>query len=86
MHAIKREDIVTEYLNNIKTTTLEHVINQVVINHQQTHRHSNHIPDNKKQRLIRDFDERWRKSHHTRNVFCNRNRKWLRTVIELENK
>lgn len=85
MNAIRREDIVTDYLNNITSTTLENVINQSVKNHQQTHRHSKDIPKNKKQRLIKDFNERWRKSHRTKNAFLSKNKKWLRTEIPLQN-
>lgn len=85
MDAIRREDLVTEYLHNITSTTLENVINQSVRNHQQTHRHSKNIPENIKQRLIKDFNERWRKSHRTRNAFLSKNKNWLRTEIPLQN-
>lgn len=85
MHAIRREDIVTEYLNNITSTTLQRTITQVIRNHQQTHGHSKDIPENKKQSLIKDFNERWRKSHRTRNAFLNKNKKWLTTEIPLQN-
>lgn len=85
MHGIRREEIIIEYLNNITSTTLKNVINQVIANHQQTHGHSKHIPENKQQWLINQFNERWRKSHRTKTAFLNKNKKWLITEIPLEN-
>ena len=84
MHAVKREEIILLYLNNIATTTLENAMIEIVRNHQHTHGHSKDIPESKKKSLKRDFNERWRKSHRTRQRFLNINKKWLTTEIELE--
>lgn len=86
MNAIRREEVVTEYLNNIRTTTLETVINQTVTNHQKTYGHTKIIPESKRKTLIKQFNERWRKSSRCRNGFVSKNKKWLTSEIELHDK
>ena len=39
MYAIRREDVVNEYLNNIRTTNFEQAVNQAIINTQKIYRH-----------------------------------------------
>lgn len=86
MDEIKVEDVVTEYLNNIRTTNLKSVVNHLVDNHQQTHGHSKHVTENAKQRLIREFNQRWRKSYRCRSAFMKKNAKWLKTKLTLQNR